>query len=157
MPSVTGGPVANVQAQFSSFVSGQRLVDGGDLAQMASYLFGYNAGVQAGASASTSAAALTVPALTYGMNLTSASVSAGAFVLPNALPGGDVIVQNEGANPVTVWADPSNPNNGGAADTIIPAASATATAASAAVATGRVALFMCFAPGLWKQVLYATS
>lgn len=158
MPTVTGGPVANVQGMFSSFVSGNRLVDGGDLSQMASLIFGYSPTVQSCGTAATSTAAIALgTVLGYGMNLVSVSTTGGAITLPPAIPGAQVMVQNQGASTASLWAAFANPNNGGSADSVVIAAASVATAASAAVSTGRVSIFMCFATGTWKQVYLGAS
>lgn len=150
-------PVANVQALFTSFVSGSRLVDGGDLSQMAAFLFNYNPVTNSGGSASTQVAGTQ---LNYGINVVAASVINGAYVLPDALPGGKVQVINNGASAVTVYGNPMNFNNAGAGDTIAPAsatAQTTATSVGVAQAAARVADYVCFAPGQWKQNLYPTA
>jgi len=80
-----------------------------------------------------------------------------SVMLPQALPGRFVSINNNGANSLQVFGQPSNAANGGAGDTITPNTSVTpaATGVGVAQASGKCASYECFELGNWKQSISA--
>ena len=88
---------------------------------------------------------------TYTEVDTSTGTNTDSVVLPAAIPGSEVVINNNTANTITVFASLSNPNNNSAADKIVDTSS-TAQVASVTMASGLVSAFICFQIGVWKRV-----
>lgn len=139
---------------FTSFVPGLRLVDGGELLEMANQLFSTKAGLTALAGGGQ-AGATPLPAAINEVAVVAADND--SAMLPLAVPGAWCFVINDGAHSLQVFGNPANPNNGGAGDTIAPYNSVVqnATAVGVAQVTVKAALYVCFTAGKWKQFLSA--
>lgn len=140
----------SVLQQFN-FVSGLRLISGGDLIQLVNLLYFTESGLTAGAGG-TQALALPLPAVSVAEISTVASAN-DSILLPPAVIGLEVTLINDGANSMQVFGVPSNPNNAGAGDTIAAANSTAQQATATGVAHASAASFtyICFAAGKWKQ------
>lgn len=145
--------IQRIMQLFGSFQPGSRMVDGGELKQLAQMLF----------SAEDSIVAFAGGGQTGATELTAAINSVGTVAtgndsvkLPLALPGRWIVVSNDAAaNSMQVFGQVSNPENGGAGDTIIPIASSTpaATATGVPQAAGDAGIYFCATVGVWKQLL----
>jgi hypothetical protein len=136
---------SNVVAIFTSFERGYRLVDGEDLLDMANLLFSTREDVEGGTDAEDA-----TPLKTF----ISQVVDGATVVLPPGLPGRYVWVYNDSANPIQVYGTYRNILTS-TQDMI--ADSSNAQAIMATQDAGTVAEYLCFAPGLWKQVLGSTG
>ena len=143
--------VASVTGLFPSFHSGLRLIDGRELKLFTEILFATKYGLIA-STVQTQAGALQLVA---ALNTIETANSLDAVRLPTALLGLPVGIINQTAVSITVFGVASNPNNAGAGDTIVPHGSVApaATATGITQATATIALYHCFKPGVWKQLL----
>lgn len=147
---------SSVVSLFTSFISGQRLIDGGDLANMVNLLFGYANGIVAHAGGGQTNA--TPLAGTAGVPVAFASVetvasAADSVLLPAAIPGLEISVANKTATSMQVFGVVSNGNNGGVGDTISASGSNTQVATNTGVAHAGATVFVysCFKAGQWTQ------
>lgn len=144
--------LAQLVDQFTSFISGLRLVDGGQLKSLADSTLGGQGSITALAGGGLVAA---TPKLRLGINQVSVCVTNDDSVaLPLAIPGSTVVLINDGAASCKAWPNAANPNNGGVADTIVPYSSVT-PGTSADTATADSSIFWCGKTGVWKQALQA--
>lgn len=130
--SLTDQP-ADVVSIFTSFIPGFRLIDGGDLEEMAKLLLSAREGIEGGTSQQDA-----VPLQTF----ISQVVDGNTAVLPPGLPGRYMWVFNDGANPLQVYGASPNPLTG-LADEIDGQIMFTQ-------ASGSVVEYICYAPGMWK-------
>ncbi len=141
---------SSILSLFKSFIPGFRLIDGGELKQMAEQLFSYQTGV----AAVVSGTYLTSTPLTaqYSVVTTSTDADTDGVTLPFAIPGREVWVENRTANTITVFGAAKNPLTG-STDGIIPNASTSATAGNTGVtqATAIMAVYKCAVAGTWKK------
>jgi len=136
--------------QFSSFINGLRLIDGGQVLQLASYVTRNRNGIIAFAGGGQANATV----LGHGINNVETVASANDSVqLPLAIPGAKCIINNATATSMQVFGNPSNANNAGAGDTIAlqGSNSQVATATGVAQAAGVVAEYFCIKMGQWKR------
>lgn len=141
--------VSSMLALFPSFVSGSRLIDGGDLSALVSSLFSVKTGITALAGGGQ-AGATPLPAAFNRVDTCASDND--SVMLPQAIPGAHVRVYNNSAHTLAVYGIPNNPVTG-AGDTIAPiatnvqAATATGVTQATAVDTG----YTCYVAGQWKQ------
>lgn len=138
------------------WVPGFALQDGGLLQQMSDRLFSATGASPLTALAGGGLSALT-PLLSKGYNRISVcATNADSVVLPLAIPGTAVYVDNDGAADARVYAQTDNPDNADAADLIVAYNGLTgAAAAYQSQATVKSALYVCTTLGYWKQSLFA--
>jgi hypothetical protein len=94
-------------------------------------------------------------AYTYNEVDTSTGSNSDGVVLPIAIPGNAVVVNNNTANTITVFAQPSNPLlAAGTADQLVAHASVSLVAGATGItlATGVASQFFCSKVGVWKQL-----
>lgn len=135
---------------FRSFQPGFRLVDGGELAQLANQVARNRNGIIAHAGGGQANATV----LGHGINNVETVASAADSVqLPLAIPGARCVINNATATSMQVFGNPSNLNNGGVGDTIAVQGSNSqvATGTGVAQATGVVTEYYCIKMGQWKQ------
>lgn len=136
--------------------TGEALVGRGALTNFANFALGNLTGLTALAGGAQSGATV----LGYHANQVDTVASANDSVqLPLAVPGADCLVNNSGAQTMRIYANiGANANNGGAVDQILANATTTKTANGTAItlASGTALMFMCFTPGVWKQVAAAS-
>lgn len=143
--------VNSIFSYFQSFFAGDRLVDGGECKLLTQMLFGTKSIVALAGGGAPTADAQT---LIQGINiLTTVATDADSVLLPNALPGMSVVVDNEGAHSATIFASTLNPATG-VADSVVDNNSLV-LAASVAVASGYAAVFYCTKVGVWKKLVSA--
>lgn len=144
--------ISSLFSLFQSFIPGPRLIDGGELRQLVDLLFSAQSKLVAAAGGGQ-AGALPLPAAVSEI-LTAGVGGTDSVELPIGLPGLQRLVVNDSANTIQVFGAASNPNTG-VGDTITPHGSITpaATAIGVSQATTILALYVCFAPGQWKQGL----
>lgn len=137
---------------FPSFFPGSRLIDGGELKQLAQLEFSASSGLVALANGGQTGATLLKSAVNEVGTVANANDS---VMLPLAVPGTQVVANNAGTNSMQVYGQASNPNNGNAGDTIMAHGSSTpaATGTGVAQAANAVATYICFKTGVWKQFL----
>lgn len=144
--------VSSIFSYFQSFRASSRLIDGGEAEMLTKLLFSTKPAP--GITALAGGGAAGAPVLEFAINLLSTVASAAdSAVLPQALAGRHVVVDNEGANSSTIYAATTNPSTG-VADQVIDTGS-TALAASVAVASGYAAVFYCTKAGVWKKLVSA--
>ena len=132
----------------TSFVSGYRLIDGGETLSLKNAVESATTGIvpnPAGAQATA------VPLTAHINEITSAVLNA-AVMLPAAVPGLSVVVVNDSAVTIQVFANPANPNNNMQGDTIVGAGVLT-TANVTTIATGVTARFYAMSLNRWKQTV----
>jgi hypothetical protein len=145
--------LASILAYMTSFIPGQRLVDGGDLQFMANQLFNVTTGITAHAGGGQT---LATP-LSVGLNRVDVvATAADSVLLPPAIPGASISVwNNAAANALQIFGQP--PNGGGvpAGDQIVPNTSNTAAATAVGVsqANAKIAVYECYSTGIWKQLI----
>lgn len=142
----------SIISQFLDFFGGPKLITGAQLALLANTTVSAKAGIVALAGG-------TLTALTPVLNNTFNSVDTVAtnndsVALPAAIPGRFISVANMGAATLAVFAQTSNPSNGGAADQIVLQTS-TALIASTTQATGVKADYFCAKLGVWQRTSIA--
>lgn len=143
---------AAVQDLFP-FSPGKQLIDGSALALMVQQIFSITTGITAKAGGGVSGTQLTA----YNNEVNTVAADNDSVVLPPAIPGSTVWINNNSAHSLQVFGNQSNQSNGGVADTI----AAHSTQAQAAAATGVAqasalgALYKCTTLGQWKQLLSA--
>ena len=143
--------LSSVLAYYTSFFPGSRLIDGGQLKDLANRVAATRTGITALAGGTQSAAA---PQLSFGWNsVDTCATNNDSVMLPPAIPGTVIGVYNNTANTLAVFGQ--GPNMGGAAagDTIAADNSNTqqATATGVTQASTSVMFYVCFAAGKWKQ------
>lgn len=136
---------------FSSFTPGFRLVDGGQLATMVKLQYSATSGLTALAGGGQPGATLLSAAIN---EISTVATTGDSVMLPLGLPGMAVIAINDGANTMQVYGQATNPNTG-VGDTIAANNSTTQAATTTGVsqASAKVASYLCFAAGKWKQLL----
>lgn len=140
--------LAQVMDIFKSFQPGPRLIDGGELQQMTTLIFGTQGSAILTALAGGGAVGAPVLGFTYS-RLDVVANANDSVLLPQAIPGSQIILDNEGAQTAAVFAALNNPVTG-IADQVIPHSSI-AAAASATQASGILAIYVCSKAGFWKQ------
>lgn len=142
--------LSSILQLFPSFQPGARLVDGGELQLLANQLFSSTTGIIAKSGGGQS---LATP-LTAMWNRVDTAGASDSVMLPQAIPGSEVVVYNNTANTLAVFGQPTNPVTG-VGDTIAAAANNTqqATATGVTQATAKVAKYECYQAGQWKQML----
>lgn len=141
--------IVSVIGEFTSFINGLRLVDGGELLKMAKLNFDYNDNLVALAGG----AVVGATPIKSGSNRVVTCASANdSLLLPTAIPFKIVWLTNDGAQSARVFPNQSNPNNGNIADTIAPH-NTSVYGASVDVAAAAVSGFLCVALGKWKSIL----
>ena len=140
----------SILAYLQSFIPGSRLVDGGDCLFMAKQLFQANGPYTALAGGGQAGATQMQP----GLNLVSTAGVGGtdSVMLPQAIPGSQVVVQNDSANAIQVFGQAANALTG-VGDTIAAYNSSTyqVTATGVAQAASTVTEYYCVIAGKWKQ------
>lgn len=139
----------SVLQMFTSFIPGYRQIDGGELQTMAQMLLSAKSGIVAFAGGGQSSATR----LTAAMNLVETVASAAdSVMLPQAIPGTRVYINNATATSMQVFGMASNPNTG-VGDTIAATNSNTqqATATGVAQTTTTMMQYSCMKAGQWKQ------
>lgn len=142
--------LASLIDQLSDFFGGPKLITGEQLKVVANTVFGSRSGIIAHANGGQANATL----LSHGMNTVETVASANdSVMLPLAIPGARCRVANATATSMQVFGNPSNPNNGGAGDTIAIQGSNTqvATATGVAHANALMLDYQCLKMGQWKQ------
>lgn len=147
--------LASVLAYYKSFYPGSKLIDGGELKDLANRVAATRTGIVALAGGGQSAAA---PQLSLGWNsVDTCATNSDSVMLPPAIPGSVIGVYNNTANTLAVFGQ--GPNMGGlaAGDTIAATNSNTqqATATGVTQATTTVMYYVCFVTGAWKQASMA--
>lgn len=143
-------PLKSLIDQFSSFVAGLRLVDGGELLVLASYVTRARNGIIANAGGGQANATR----LGHGVNSVDTVASgADSVMLPPAIPGAACRILNNTATAMQVFGVPSNLSNGGAGDTIAIQGSGSyvATGTGVSHAANSIALYACSTLGQWKR------
>lgn len=146
-------PISALSAAFQ-FNPGFALQDGGLLTQLVNDLYAAKSGIVAFAGGGQ------VNATPLGQTFNevdTVATAADSVQLPAALVGSTVVVYNATAVALQVFGSSSNPSNGGVGDTIAPntATAQAATAVGVSQAAVKVAIYICFQPGQWKQFLSA--
>jgi hypothetical protein len=141
MPWALNEHPSSVVSIFTSFMPGYRLVDGEDLLTMGNLLFSSQDAIDAGSSQQNA-----VPLDTFISQVTDGNT----VVLPPGLPGRYLFVMNDSPNELQVYGSTYNLLTG-TPDTVAGSASSTQSI-MANQAAGTAAEYMCFAPGMWKQV-----
>ena len=139
---------------FTSFIAGPRLIDGGDCLNLAKAVMSSASGITAHAGGGQTSAT----PLTQLLNqVDTCATNADSVMLPLAIPGQRCFINNNTANTVQVFGNPSNPNNSAAGDTIASSTSTTQepTATGVAQLTAVPAWYVCTKLGQWKQFLSA--
>lgn len=143
--------LASILAQFTSFIPGLRLIDGGELLAMANNIFSTSSGIVARAGGGQASATVLKTVLNEIDTVANANDS---VMLPLAVPGLQVQVNNVTATSLQVFGQLANPNvAGGGGDTIAASNSSTqqATATGVAHAANTAFTYTCFVAGQWKQ------
>lgn len=146
--------VPSIVSLFTSFQAGLRLIDGGELLQMANLLFGVETGIVATAGGGQARAR---PLTRANNQILTVATNGDSVMLPQAIPGLTIFIDNIGAANLQVYGQPTNPVTG-VGDTIAAAASAAQAATGTGVAqnTPTPAWYKCTVAGQWKQVLGLT-
>lgn len=144
--------VKSLVSRYQSFQDGLRLIDGGELRELAGSIQNAFAGLVA----TVGGTALTSTALHRALNTvsTSTGTNTDSLVFPPAIPGSVVYVENNTGNTIKLWAATTNPANSTTAD-LITAHNALSGAAAASItqATTIFAQYTCTTIGFWKQGL----
>lgn len=141
---------SSVVSWFASFLPGFRLIDGSDLQNMANASFSTKSGITALAGGGLASG---TPVCSAAINeVLTCATDNDSVQLPPAVPGSQQMVINNSGHTAAVFAG-LNPLTG-AVDSII-ANNSVAGAASVTLATTKVAIFACYAPGKWKELLTA--
>ncbi len=145
--------LSSLLALFPSFVAGNRLIDGGDLSALANQVFSTATAITARAGGGQANATVLTNALNQIGTVASGSDS---VMLPQAIPGMAVYINNAGASTLQVFGVVSNPVTG-VGDRIVPNNSSTpqATATGVAQSANVDAEYKCYTAGIWKQNLSA--
>lgn len=147
--------ISSLLSLFTTFNGGPRLIDGGELGAFAKLTLSTQPAVTAKAGGGQAGAT----PLNAAVNPVSVvATNADSVLLPLALPGTQVVVYNATANTLQVFGQASNPNLANSAgDRIVPhdSNSVAASATGVSQATALIATYVCYAPGLWKQMLSA--
>lgn len=133
-----------------SFVPGPRLIDGHDFATLFNASQSYAKGIVAHAGGGQ---ALATP-LTAALNQIDTCASDNdSVMLPPAIPGLTVTINNNTAHTLAVFGVPDNVNNGDVGDTIAVQGSTVQAATGTGVtqATGVITTYVCTQLGQWKQ------
>lgn len=140
--------------QFTSFIQGPRLVDGGECLTLAKMVCGSASGIVAHAGGGQASATPLSAALN---EVDTCASDADSVMLPLAIPGATCFVNNNTAHSLQVFGNPSNPNNGAVGDTIAPNNSTVqaATGIGVSQATAVPAWYICTKLGQWKQSISA--
>jgi len=142
--------IPSIMSLFTDFFGGPKLITGDQLKKLANATVSAKAGIVALAGGGLSAA---TPVMTSAINSVTTVASANDSVaLPAAIPGLTISIISRGAQTMNVFAQTSNPQNGGAADQII-APTSTALVASVTIASGAQATFECAELGIWKRMI----
>lgn len=143
---------ASIVGLFTSFVPGNRLIDGGDLLNLVNLDFSVKTGIVALAGGGQTGAT----PLAAALNRVDTAGAGGtdSVMLPQAIPGQQVSIYNNTSNTIQVFGIPNNPVTG-VGDTIAPPTTNTqaATASGQSQATATVILYQCYVAGQWKQAL----
>lgn len=150
---------SSLRAIFTSFFPGFQPIDGGQLGQFADTQLSAS-GPNPITALAGGASAIASPLLASAINRVDVvAADNDSVVLPPAVPGQKIFVDNDGAHTLKIFADTQNPNNPDAhgaaqADLIVPNASLTAAAAASVTqATTVPAIYICSTRGYWKQLL----
>lgn len=140
--------ISSILGLFPSFIPGERLVDGGELQQLASLVFSSQTGITAAAGGGQTNATPVSAAFNRVDTVASANDS---IRLPQAIPGLSLKVKNNTATTLAVFGIPNNPVTG-AGDTIAASGSNTQqpTATGTTIATGVTAEIDCYVAGQWQ-------
>src|ERR1700734_4158180 len=137
--------LASVLSYFQSFIPGSRLVDGGDCLNLAKLLFTPTTGIVALAGGGQAGATQ----LQQGMNRVDTAGAGGtdSVVLPPAIAGSFVVVNNNSGQAIQVFGIGANAGGGqSTGDTIATSSSNTqvATGTGISLANTKIAIFYCF-------------
>lgn len=151
---------AAIRDIFVSFYPGFQPIDGGQLGQLADFV---TSATGSGPITALAGGGLsgTTPVISKTWNRVSVCVTNNdSVVLPLAIPGRRVFIDNDGAATLAVFSQTQNPNNptvaspAGAADLVVAHNGLTgAAAASQTQLTTVGAWYICTTMGYWKQVL----
>lgn len=145
-------PAPTIVALFQSFTAGKQLVDAGDLAALVNKLFSSATGLIA-TPGGTQAAAL--PLTATWNELDTVTTNSDSVMLPIALPGNFIYINNSTGQTLAVFGQLANSQNSNAGDTIAAHNSNTqqATATGVTQLTTVPALYVCTTLGQWKQFI----
>lgn len=136
---------------FQSFSQpGKQLIDAGDLNQLVQLLFSSSNTIVAAAGGTQ---ALATPLTVTWNELATVVTNSDSVMLPLALPGRFVGVNNDTGQTLAVFGQIQNPENANAGDTIAAAGSTVqqATATGVTQLTGVATIYVCTTIGQWKQ------
>lgn len=133
------------------WVPGFALQDGGLLQQLSDRLLSATGPTVVTALPGGGAAGAPVLSLAYN-RVSVVATDNDSVVLPLAIPGNEVIVDNDGVSTLAVFASTSNPDNSGTADKIVAQSSLISGGGAASVtqATGISTSYFCTKLGFWK-------
>lgn len=149
MPS----PFSSLVASFLSFIPGSRLVDGGDVLGLAQAVVGVNTPVVAKAGGGVAG----TPVRLGMTKISTVASGADSILLPPAVPGSTVSLNNAGANSAQIFGQQANQGGLAAGDQIVVNNSSTpaAVATGVAQAANVDAEYKCYELGIWKQSVSA--
>lgn len=130
---------------------GSGLIDSTELSKFFNMVLGARNGIVAHAGGGVAAAT----PLSLGFNqVDTVATAADSVLLPPAIVNAWVWVVNNGAASLSMYNLQSNPQNGGAVDSVILHGALTVTTGAAAVtlASGHSTLLVCMGLGFWKQI-----
>lgn len=134
-----------------SWVPGFALQDGGALQQLSDLLTSATGGNALTALAGGGFAGAPIANAAY-TRVAVCVTNSDSVGLPLAIPGREVIIDNDTAQTLAIFAQTSNPNNAGAADKIVAQSSLISGGGAASVtqATGISTSYFCTTLGYWK-------
>ncbi len=140
---------ASVAASINpaDMVPGEHLIDGSTIAMMIKQNLTGTTGLTALAGGGLSANTPIIQG--YISEFTTVATTNDSCTLPPAVAGLEYEIVNSGAQTLRVYCQTANPNNAGAADTIIPLAGGTAT--YTAIPANAVGIFSAVGLGRWKS------
>lgn len=142
--------IVDLFSSLSASPSGFALTDGGILAQLVSKLFSSQKGITALVAGAQAGFPLQA---TWNEVNTATGTGTDSVVLPLALPGNFIFVNNTSGQTIGVWGVAQNPSNGNAGDTIAAANSDAQqpTATGVTQVDTLASLYVCTTLGQWKK------
>lgn len=129
------------------WAGGQRLISGASLGTLAAQLYSVQDNIVAHPGGGRAGA---TPLAAAFCDITVVASTNDSVLLPYAIPGNSFNVSNSSANGAQIWAQPSNPHNGGTADVIMNQGSNTPLS-NVGFNPGYVGNFYCTKPGVWRK------
>lgn len=138
-------------SSFFSWIPGFALQDGGLLQQLSDLLTSASGSAPLTALPGGGFAGAPIASLAY-TRVAVCATNNDSVGLPLAIPGREVIIDNDTAQTLAIFAQTSNPNNAGAADKIVAQASLISGGGAASVTqtTGVSTSYFCNTLGYWK-------